>query len=216
MFIGHFAVGLGAKKYVPAINLGLLFFACQFLDLLWPVLVLLGVENVTVDYDATVVTPLNFSQYPYSHSLVMTILFSLAIGGGIYKYLHSKKAGFVLALVVFSHWFLDYLTHRPDLPVMFDGPMVGLGMWNSLFLTLVVEGAMFAGGIWMYLKVRASASRKQIIGFWVLVTFLVLVYAGNIFGPRPPLDASATMIAGPALAMWLIVIWGYFVDQKTT
>ncbi len=211
MFIGHFAVALGAKKMVPTINLGVLFLACQLLDLIWPCLVLLGIESVSIDHTATVVNPLNFEYYPYSHSLVMSIIYSLALGTIVAKVTKSRRGGIVTGCVVFSHWILDYITHRPDLPLTFDGLKVGLAMWNSLILTTSVELTLFATGIWLYLKSNHHPSAGK--GFWALMIFLLVLYAGNIIGPKPEVNTPAAMIAGPAMALWIIVLLAFKIDR---
>ncbi|MBC87063.1 MAG: hypothetical protein CL677_07765 [Bdellovibrionaceae bacterium] len=216
MFIGHFAVGLGAKKVAPEINLGIFFIACQLLDLIWPVLVLAGIEVVSVDHLATKLTPLNFEHYPYSHSLLMTIVYSLVAGFFVGWVLKSKKLGVIVGMVTSSHWILDFVTHRPDMPILLSGQKVGLGLWNNLFLAVSIELLIFSAGIYLYLKSKTNMSQSRKIGFWSLIIFLLVIYLANVFGPKPPLDAPSAMIAGPALAMWLIVLWGYLVDRKTS
>jgi hypothetical protein len=216
MFIGHFAVGLAAKKASPKINLGLLFIACQLLDLIWPVLILTGVEQVSVDHSATAVTPFNFSYYPWSHSLVMTIIYSLILGFIAAKVAKSNRTGIVFGFVILSHWILDFLTHRPDLPLYFDGLKVGLGLWNSVVATFIIEGGIFIIGIFFYLQASPLISKKRKVIFWSMIAFLFLIYIGNIFGPKAPIDTHPNAIAGPALAMWLIVIWGYFADKNSS
>lgn len=143
-------------------------------------------------------------------SLVYSAIFGI-LAGFLKK---SRTLGLVLGLTVFSHWVLDFLTHRPDLPLWFDSLKVGLGMWNSLGLTVVMEAALFGGGIFLFLRTSPRKSTREKIIFWGLISFLLLIYAGNIFGPQPPLDTSSSLIAGPALAMWLIVAWGYWVDRR--
>ena len=214
MFIGHFAVGLGAKKIAPELNLGILFIACQLLDLIWPVLVLIGIEKVSGDPLAAGVMPLNFEYYPYSHSLVMTLAYSLSVGIVTGFVLKSKRIGIVLGLVTSSHWVLDFVTHRQDMPIWFEGPKVGLGMWNFTFLAVSTELLIFFAGILMYVTSTNLLNRKRRVWFWGLIAFFLFNYAGSIFGPTPPADAPSAMIAGPALAMWLFVLWGYLVDRK--
>src|SRR5437899_1454997 len=118
MFLGHFGLGLAAKRAAPAVSLGALFAAAQFADLLWPTLVLLGVEQVRVQPGITAVTPLDFVSYPYSHSLLMLCVWGAAFGG-IYVALRRArpKVGVILALLVVSHWFLDLVVHRRDMPI---------------------------------------------------------------------------------------------------
>ena len=115
MFIGHFALGFAAKRAAPGVSLGVLFAAAQLADVLWPIFVATGVEQVRIDPGNTAFTPLDFVSYPYSHSLVLLIIWGL-IFAGIAKV--RLRAGFALifALVV-SHWVLDYITHRPDMPM---------------------------------------------------------------------------------------------------
>ena len=212
MFIGHFAVAMGAKKIAPKVNLGVLLIACQLLALIWPVLVLLGIERVSVDYLATAVTPLNFEYYPFSHSLLMSLILSVILGlscGFIYK---SKKIAFILAGTTLSHWFLDFLTHRPDLPLYFNSAKYGLGLWNYKTLSIAIEVCFFIIGIYLYLSTKKLTKKKQ-MSFWSLILLLLLIYYANVLGPKPPLDTPSEMIAGPALAMWLIVLWGYWIDK---
>ncbi len=214
MFIGHFAVGFAAKRLAPKINLGWLFVACQLLDLIWPVLVLAGIERVGVDHAATAVTPLDFQHYPYSHSLVMALLYSAAFGLALGTQARSRRAGIVIAGVTFSHWLLDFVTHRADLPLAFSSTRVGLGLWQSVPLTVAIEGAMFLAAFALYWRLRRAEAKFRPRATLGLFAFLALIYAGNVFGPKPPVDTPAAAIAGPALAMWLIVLWGYAIDRQ--
>lgn len=212
MFIGHFGLAFGAKKASPAISLGMLFFSCQLADLLWPTLVLAGVERVEIAPGATAFTPLDFVSYPYSHSLVALILWG-AIAAGIYAALRREPgaAAVTISLLVVSHWALDYMTHRPDMPLTMTGAeRVGLGLWNSVPATLAVELAMFAGGLAIYERSTAAHNRAGSIGLWSLVAFLLVIYVANVFSPPPP---SPTAVAWAAQAMWLLVLWGYWVDR---
>ena len=179
-------------------------------------MVLIGLEKVSVDHSATVVTPFNFSYYPYSHSLFSSVLYSLILGFIAWKIYKSLKTGIVFGLVVLSHWVLDFLTHRPDLPLFFDNVKVGLGLWNSTAGTFIVEVILFIGGIVFYLMSSPLTSQKRKLVFWSLIIFLFIMYLGNIFGPKAPVDTHPNAIAGPALAMWIIVIWGSLADKMNT
>ena len=215
MFIGHYAVGMAAKKVAPGLNLGLLFIACQWLDHVWPIFVLLGIEKVRVDHHATVVTPLDFQYYPFSHSLLMTVVWAVLLGGAYLLIKKNFRNALILGAVVMSHWVLDWITHRPDMPISLDGVKVGLGLWNSLYGLFMIEVSLFAGGIILFLKSRNRPSKNQQIGFWVLIVFMSLIYLGNIFGLKPPEDTSPLLIAGPALALWLFVLGAWAVDSKS-
>ncbi len=215
MFIGHFAIGLAAKKAAPGLSLGTTFLACQLADLLWPVLVIMGIERVSVDHSATAFTPLNFEHYPWSHSLGMSLVWSLVAFLLLKALKFSHFEAGALGFVVFSHWILDVLTHRPDVPFWFgDGPKLGFGLWNSRTGTLMVELALFAIGIWLYLSNTKSNNKKGRWGFWSLIAFLLIAYFGNAFGPKPPVDTPPVLIAGPALAIWLLVAWAYWTDKN--
>lgn len=217
MFIGHFAVGLAAKRAAPRVSIGTTFIACQLLDLIWPVLVLADVELVRVDFTATAFTPLAFESYPWSHSLGMSLVWSL-LAFLLLKVLKRNhvEAG-VVAAVVFSHWLLDFVTHRPDLPLWLgDGSKIGLGLWDSVAATLFVESALFGAGIWLYLRATRAAQRKSRWVFWTLIGFLTLIYLGNAFGPKPAVDTAPAAIAAPALALWLVVAWAYWADRRAS
>jgi hypothetical protein len=212
LFLGHFGLGFGAKKAAPALSLGALFLACQFADLLWPTLVLLGVERVEIEPGATAMTPLNFVKYPYSHSLIALCLWGFAVGV-TYALVRRARllAVLTLALLVVSHWVLDFVVHRPDLPLTLSGAeRLGLGLWFSIPGTLVVELAVFGAGLALYLRTTVARDRMGSIGLWSLVAFLLVVYFASSFGPPP---ASPSAVAWSAEAMWLLVAWGYWVDN---
>lgn len=212
MFIGHFAVGLGAKKYAPQVSLGVFFLACQLADLIWPVLVLLGVETFNIVPGITALTPLEFTHYPYSHSLLMLMLWS-AMLGGLYVLLFKggTKVALAIAIVALSHWVLDVVTHRPDMPLSLgESTLLGLGLWNYPLWSILLELALFGLGIWFYLKSTRSLDKIGIFGFWAMIIFLLLVYAANFLSPPPP---SVDAVAWSAMAMWLIVFWGFWVDR---
>jgi len=210
MFIGHYAVALAAKKAVPRTSLGTLFMASQFVDLLWPALLLLGLEHVRIDPGNTAFTPLDFYDYPITHSLAGAALWSLLLGG-LYRVIRKDvKGAIVVGGVVFSHWILDFVTHRPDLPLWFTGDArVGAGLWNSVPWTVIVEVGMFALGIAVYLGTTRRKDRIGLYAFWSLVIVLLAIYFSNMFGPPPP---DPGMIAIVGNAAWLFVAWAYWID----
>jgi hypothetical protein len=212
MFIGHFGIAFAARRVAPAVSLGTLFLACQLADLVWPVLVIGGVERVAVDPGNTAFTPLAFEHYPYSHSLV-----TLGAWGGLLGVAYaglrraSGRMAAVVAVVVWSHWWLDFLTHRPDLPLWPGGSArLGLGLWNSVPGTLLVEGAIFAAGLALYARATRPRDRAGTIGLWALAALLSLITAANVLGPPPP---SAAAVVWTANALWLLVAAGYYVDR---
>jgi hypothetical protein len=212
MFIGHFALGFAAKRVTPRVPLAALFGAAQLADLLWPVLVAAGVERVRIDPGNTAFTPLDFISYPYSHSLVLLAVWGLVFGVA-YRVASGRngRALIVLALLVISHWVLDWITHRPDMPLSLDGPKAGLGLWNSIAATLIVELAMFGAGVWIY--ARATRPRDA-IGRWSFVAIIVVllaVYGLNLIGGPPP-SVAAICIAGLAGGA-LLLVWSWWIDR---
>src|SRR5262245_41021395 len=113
MFIGHYAVGFGSKKAAPEVSLGTLFLSVQFLDMIWPLFLILGWEHVRIDPGNTAFTPLDLHDYPFSHSFAMALVWSLLFGRVYYMVRHYGRGSFVLGLGVLSHWILDFITHRP-------------------------------------------------------------------------------------------------------
>ena len=211
MFIGHFAVGFAAKKITPSTPLPLLVAAAQLVDLVWPLFLLLGIESVAIDPGNTVVTPLDFISYPVTHSLLTAVLWGLGFGGVVYIFRKQAREMWVLAACVASHWILDLLTHRPDLPLVPWGDMkVGLGLWNSLAGTIVLEFGLFAAGVYMYWSALTAHGNKVSWAFWSFAGFLIVMHIGNLFGPPPP---SVSMIAVAGNAMWLFVLWAWWSER---
>jgi hypothetical protein len=210
MFIGHFGLAFAARRATPRLSLGTAFLAAQFLDLLWPTLLLLGAETVRIQPGATAVTPLAFEHYPWSHSLLMVLVWALAVGG-VYGWMRGQLRGAVIVgLLVLSHWLLDALVHEPDLPLAPGvGTLVGLGLWNSRAGTLLAEVPIFLIGVWLYARSTRALDRIGAFGFVGLVLFLALVYVANLSGPPPP---SVAAIAWVGQAQWLLVAWAYWVD----
>ena len=215
MFIGHFAVAFAAKRAAPELSLGTLFLAAQLADLVWPTLVLLGVERFEIRPGITAVTPLDFVHYPWSHSLVAMALWGFALA---VLWLLIRRgtpwAALVIIAVVLSHWVLDVVSHRPDMPVTLGGePRLGMGLWNSLQATLAIEGLLFATCVALYALGTRSTDAIGRWAFWALVVFLIAVYLASLFGPPPP---STDAVAWSAQAMWLLVAWAYWVDRHRT
>ena len=211
MFVGHFGVGFAAKRLAPRASLGTLFLAAQFVDLLWPTLLLIGVERAAIAPGATAVTPIDFQHYPISHSLLAVAGWSIALGGAYFAITGRWREALVVGVLVTSHWLLDAVVHRPDLPLTPFGPeRVGLGLWDSLPATLLVELPLFIGGCWLYAR---STRPRDAVGRWALVglvAFLAIVHAMNLAGDPPP-DVKAVAWVGHA--QWLLVLWAAWVDR---
>lgn len=210
MFIGHHAAAFAAKRIAPRTSLGLLMAAATLIDLVWPILLLTGVEHVRIAPGNTAFTPLDFYDYPWTHSLLAVCLWGLVFGGAYWLATRYARGAWVLAAAVVSHWVLDFITHRPDLPLYPGGPKVGLGMWQSVPLTLTFESFLFLGGLLLY--ARGTRPRDR-IGRWSLlwfVVFLLAIYAANALGTAPP---SVEAIGWLGLSAWLLPLWAWWFDR---
>ena len=210
MFIGHFGIGFAAKFAAPKTSLGSLFLAAQFIDLLWPTLLLAGLERVQIVPGITTVTPLDFEHYPISHSLLAVIGWGLLFTVTYLMLRRYPRGAIVLGLAVVSHWLLDAIVHRPDL-LLYPGATqpIGLGLWSSVGLTVAVELPIFLAGLWLYQRTTQPVDATGRWALWGLVAFLLLIYTANLFGSPPP---NVTVLAWVGQAQWLLVGWGYWVD----
>jgi hypothetical protein len=211
MFIGHIAVALGAKKAAPKVSLGTLIMAAEFVDLLWPMFLLLGVEHVRINPGDTAFTPLDFYDYPVSHSLLAGIGWAIVFGLVYFAFRRSVRNAWILGACVISHWVLDFISHRADLTLVPGSrTYVGLGLWNSVPATIVAEAALFVAGIVLYLRATDALDRTGKYSFWSFIIFLIFVATGNILGRPPP---NVTALAVVAMAVWLLVFWAYWIDR---
>src|SRR5262245_22799363 len=211
MFLGHFAVGFASKRLAPRTSLGSLLAAACFPDLLWPLLLLAGLEQVRIDPGNTAFTPLDFISYPVSHSLLLVCVWAVLLGALYQAATHYRRGAIVLAAGVASHWVLDASTHRPDLPLVpWGGPRLGLGLWNSIPATLALESAMFLVALGLY---QRGTRARDAIGKWGYASFVAVlgaIYVANLAGPPPP---SVTALAWVALGLGLFLPWAAWFDR---
>lgn len=203
---------MAAKSAAPRPSLGTYLMACQLPDLIWPVLLLLGIERVKIVPGITAASPFDFECYPYTHSLLMSLLLALGFAL-IWRRARGGDVGTAtwLGVTVFSHWVLDWITHRPDLQIVPWHPFrVGLGLWNYPMTTMITEGAMFAVGLWLYLGATRARDKIGSISLFVFSAVMVVLFAMSSTGPPPP-SVRALAIAG--LALWLFVPWAYWIDR---
>lgn len=212
MFIGHYAVAFAAKRTVPTVSLGTLFLACEWVDGVWPVFLLTGIEQVRIDPGNTAFTPFDFVHYPWTHSLLMCAAWAVALGAAYRLFRPDGRAAAVVGAVALSHWFLDAVAHRPDLPLAPGGETrIGMGLWNSIPATLAVEGALFAVAFSFYLRGTRAKDKTGSVALWGLVAFLLTAYAGAAFGPPAP---GVEAVAWTGLAGGLLTVaWGYWIDR---
>jgi hypothetical protein len=210
VFIGHFALGFAAKRTAPRLSLAVLFAAAQLADLLWPALVALGIEHVRIDPGNTAFTPLDFVSYPYSHSLLFLCIWGLLFGAVCAGVVRDGKVLLVVMALVVSHWVLDWIVHRPDLPLYPGSARFGLGLWNSIAGTLAVEMTMFAAGVWVYIRSTRARDRVGRRAFGAFVVVLLAAYASSL-GPPPP--TVTALLVGAGAGAVVIMVWALWFDR---
>jgi membrane-bound metal-dependent hydrolase YbcI (DUF457 family) len=211
MFIGHFAVAFAAKRAAPRTSLGTLVAATALVDLIWPVLVLAGVETVRIAPGVTAYNPLDFEHYPWTHSALMAAVWAALFGGAVWFATRDRAGAWVSGLVVASHWVLDLVSHRPDLPLWPGGPKVGLGLWDSVPATIAVEASMFVAAVWLY---AAGTRARDRIGRWAFVAFVALFVLSEWMdaqGGAPP-SVTALAVVG-VIAGGLTIPWAAWFDR---
>jgi membrane-bound metal-dependent hydrolase YbcI (DUF457 family) len=206
LFIGHFAIGFASKRFAPRTSLATLIAAPLFLDILFPVFVLTGLEHARIAPGTTRVMPVDLFDYPWSHSLLMSVVWSMVFGTMHFAFRRDRIVALVLGAGVFSHFILDWITHRPDMQ-LYPGSStrVGLGLWNSVVGTLVIEGSLFIAGVVLYATGTRAQNRRGSIGFGLFVLALVAVYLGSLFGPPPSNMTEMTVsgVIGNLLFFWI-------------
>jgi membrane-bound metal-dependent hydrolase YbcI (DUF457 family) len=216
MFIGHYGLALGAKKVAPRVSLVMLFIAVEFVDILWPFLLLFDVEQVKIRPGFTEVTPFEFVHYPYTHSLFMGVVWGIVIGLAYWFFRKDFKGAVVVGLGVLSHWFLDFLVHIPDLPLTpFGDAKVGLGLWNFKWLTLLIESILFFGGVYVYSKSTRPVSPSGKWSLWVMAGFFIVASLYNTFGP-PPQDSIMLLFISFAVLQGILLSLAFWVDKNRT
>jgi hypothetical protein len=211
MLAGHLAVALAAKRVEPRLPLAATIAAAFWLDLLWPVLLLAGLESVRIDPGNTAFTNLAFDSYPWTHSLLAVIGWSLVASLAWRGAARTTRGGAVLGALVLSHWILDYVTHRPDLPLWPGGPLVGLRLWDSIPGTILVEGGLLAVGAVIY--ARGTTPRSP-TGTWAFIGLVLLVATLWITQPWSPPPPNPTAVALGALMLWLLIPWARWIETQ--
>lgn len=214
MFIGHVAVALGVKKASAKTPLGTLLLAALWPDLIWPFFLALGWERVEIIPGYTAVSPLDFTHYALSHSLLAVFGWAMLLAGAYLVLRKSRQGALWIGLCVISHWLLDALSHSSDLPLYPGGNhFVGLGLWNSFSGTLLVEGALFVAGVVLYSKTTQARDKTGDFAFRSFVGLMVFIYLLSLMGPPPP-SVGAVEVVG--ILAWLLVPWAYWIDRHRT
>lgn len=211
MFVGHFGVALAAKRIAPRASLATLIAASSLIDLIWPVLLLVGAERVRIDPGGGPFTKLDFESYPWSHSALLVAGWAAAFGALYLARTGYRRGAIVAGALVASHWLIDLVSHLPDLPLWPGGPKGGLGLWRSTAATLVVELAIFAAGIGVYLGSTRATRRAGSWGFAGFVAMLLFFYVASLVSPPPP-GVTSIAVAG-LVGSAVTLAWAAWVDR---
>ena len=214
MFVGHIGVALAAKRVAPRTSLGTLLLATQFADFIWPIFLVLGIEQVRIAPGITVVTPLDFVHYPWSHSLLTDAIWALLFAGIYFAVRRYPRGALVVAIGVLSHWVLDWISHRPDMPLTpHSSTLLGLGLWYSRAATIMVELPIYLFGLSIYLRATRAKDRTGVYAFWAFIILLFAIWANSLSGSPPP---SLTALKAVALSQWILLPWAYWIDCHRT
>ena len=212
MLVGHIAVGLAAKRITPRVSVGTTVLAALLPDLLWCIFLLAGIEHVQFKPGRGAVNYFGASDFAFSHSLLMDAAWGGLFAAAYYLARHYARGAWVLFAAVMSHWLLDFVAHRPDMAL---APGVhryfGLGLWNSVAATIVVEGGMWVAAIIVYVRATRAKGRTGVYAFWIAVAFLTLAWYGNIAGPPPP--SPRAMAANSLIFFSCVVAWAYWMNR---
>jgi membrane-bound metal-dependent hydrolase YbcI (DUF457 family) len=214
MFIGHFGLSFAAKKVAPKVSLATLFIATQFVDILWPFLLVFGIEKVAVTPGYTKTNAFEFLHYPYTHSLLMGFVWGAVVGLSYWLFKKDTRGAIVVGICVLSHWLLDVIVHVADLPLSpFIEYKVGFGLWNHVVITLLLETIIFLAGAYIYGNFTNAKNKIGKYGLWSLVILLILVTVSNTFGPPPP-NSVMILFYSFIILMVIIVSLAYWVDKN--
>lgn len=212
MLVGHFAAGMIAKRIEPNISLGTLFLAALLADFLWCIFMIGGLEQIEIRPGRGAANYLIAYNIAFSHSLITNIIWAALFASAYYLIRRNRRGAIVMFIVVMSHWVLDVIAHKPDMPL---APGVqkywGLGLWTSVPLTLLLEGGFWLVALVIYTRLTRPNSRIGVIIFWSVIGFLTLAWYKNIAGPAPP--DSSSMAFSSLIFFSLVVIWSYWMNR---
>jgi membrane-bound metal-dependent hydrolase YbcI (DUF457 family) len=212
MLVGHIAVGLAAKRITPRVSLGTTVLAALLPDLLWCVFLLAGIEHVQLKPGRGAVNYFGASDFAFSHSLLMDAAWGGLFAAAYYFGRRYARGAWVLFAAVMSHWLLDFVAHRPDMALAPGAHRYfGLGLWNSVAATLIVEGGMWVAAIIVYVRATRPKNRTGVYAFWIAVVFLTLAWHGNVAGPPP--SSPRAMAVGSPIFFSCVVAWAYWVNR---
>ena len=206
MLVGHFAVGLLAKRAVPSVSVGTFVLAAMLSDLLFFVFLMAGIEQAQVGRGGLIA-----QNIAWSHGLVTGALWAALFAAGFFLWRRYRPGAWALFAAVLSHWLLDFVSHKPDMPLVPGTDLrLGLGLWNSLPATLIFEGGLWIAAVILYSRATHAKSWAGILCFWAAVVLLTLAWLNNIAGPPP---ASSSFALQGLLFFSVMVAWFYLVNR---
>jgi hypothetical protein len=207
MFAGHIGAALALSRAERRLNVGILVTAAVLLDLVLWVLVIVGWESVTIPADFGSTHQARFV-FPYSHGLVASLIWSALAGTGAWAACAPlgparARAAMLVAAAVFSHWLLDALVHRPEMPLIgAASPAVGAGLWDDMAVALLMETAIVLGGMLLFMPGSGLSRGKSLALAALSLATLGFTVLGMAFAPPPP---SALAMAGSSLVTLIVV-----------
>jgi hypothetical protein len=212
MLVGHLAAGFVAKRMAPEISLGTGVLASVAADLLWCIFLLAGIEHVHIKPGMGAANYFDASVIAMSHSLLMDVVWAALFAGGYYFWRRYPRGAWVLFAAFVTHWLLDFVSHRPDMPLAPGLHMVfGLGLWTSVTATVIVEGGLWLLAIILYCRATQPETRAGVYAFWSIIALLTVVWYNNIAGPPPP-NAHTAAVAS-LIFLSFVVAWAYWMNQ---
>lgn len=209
MFVGHYGAAFAAKKFAPKISLGVFFAATLFIDLFWSLFSIFGIEKYRVDASLPGIMPVSLYYMPYSHSLWAALGWAALFAVIVYAIVRDSRAAIVSFAVVFSHWIFDLIAHREDLAVFGESVKLGFGIWNSRWLSLVVEFGIFFAGLLLYLSTTSPRDRT---GTWSLGSLVALLAACQLAIAFSPAQME-TELDWMVLSQFLLAFWAVWIDR---
>jgi hypothetical protein len=210
MFAGHYGIAFGAKPAAKQVPLWVWFIAVQWLDVIWSLLVLAGIEKVRIVPGFTEANTLDLYYMPYTHGLPGAIVLSLIFGGVVGMFIKGNRGTTILlvAAASFSHWVLDLVVHVPDLPLYDNSAKVGFGLWRNVALSFPLELIVLGLGAWLYARAAGFASTRGRYAFWGFVAVLAVLQVVANFGSAPSSPESMAITAlGLYLGLALLAAW---------
>jgi hypothetical protein len=204
MFIGHYGVSFAARPAQVRLPLWVWFIAVQWIDIVWSVLVILGIEKLRIVPGFTQANSRDLYYMPYTHGLPGSILLSLVFGIIVALFTSGNRVTTILlvAAASFSHWVLDLVVHVHDLPLYDNTAKIGFDLWRHVLLSFPLELMVLGLGAGLYVRAMTFASAKGRYAFWAFVFFLAVLQVYANFGPPP---SSPEAMGLTALAFYLVL-----------